>query len=129
MFKVERYKGEAYRNRNSRLSQHRPLPLLCRRKIHLKHAQFGNWIPIGECVEPRAQDNVLPNSLLTQLGELVLGKSATRCHERTKRPGHRMALSFMIDRKIPAQQGHGNRIIQNAWLIEDLMDCAAMRHT
>ncbi len=128
VFKVKRNKGELPRNGNRCLFKQCALPLLRCGEIHLENAQPIQWVAIGKCIQPGAKYDILPHAGAHCLTQSIFRVAASRGHKRTKRPRNRSTLALLIDHKTRSKKRHGNRIDENAGLIEQLMRSTPCRN-
>ena len=86
--------------------------------VHLEHSQSRERIAIGERIEARAEDDVLPHAAPVRLAELILGKPTPRGEGRAKKGIERRLVA---ERGVPVDDGERERIIEDDRLVEKLM--------
>lgn len=125
MLEIQRNERQIVRRGNVCLGEKGSFPLLCGWKIHLEYSQAREGIAIGKCVEPGAQNHVLPRARCDRLGQLLLGMAAPRCHKCAKRARHGMCLAFPIQLEMRAQQRNRHRVRQHTRPIHHLVRSSA----
>lgn len=92
------------------------LPLLGRRVVDLKHVKARVWVAMGKGVEARAENNVLPDSLMNCIGEFVFGvavagdEPGAHCE---RGPVVDRSGGFLQQRTIDfAENGDGDRVVE-----------------
>ena len=83
---------------------------------------------IGKRIETGAEHDILRDALFHGFSELVFGKPAASGHKRTEGSGDRVRFAIAVDGEFATEQMHRNRIVENAGMIEYLVNSAAMGH-
>ena len=111
-------------------------PLLRRGMVYLKHSQRRVWVPMSECIEPGAEQNVLGGSALDRLAQQVLGVAAAGNHEGPhsdrvwpRFPVREAARSTLQLRGIRSQDAYREGVFEHKRVVVvELVRCAAKRY-
>jgi hypothetical protein len=130
-FEIQGHKGQRCRNRNARAAKLLMLPRLRGRMVDLEHSQPGMRIAVRESVESCAKDDELCYAVRNGACEFILGVAAARRHEGSKSARKsRMLLRIGAQRggRFRSNDGEGERIVENARMIEKLVRSPANGH-
>lgn len=78
--------------------------------------------------QPGPEHDVLRHAGLHRLGEPVFGKAAARRHQGPKGTRNRAGFARAVEAKTGSEQWHGDRILQHARTVEQLVRSAAYRN-
>ena len=115
-FKIDWCVGDAIWNGNAVALQQLALPLLGRRVVYLKDAKLRIRVSVGEGVESCTKQDVLLDSALDRLSQVVFGIAAAGDEKRTKRDRegpvgpHRGSPQFLCVSR--AEERNRNRIVK-----------------
>src|SRR5215475_11971608 len=92
--------------------------------IHLEDAQSRMRIPIGECVESGAYQNILPHSASHSLSQFVLGEMTANRSEEAQHPLRTIFSSGVTDFiRVRSKNLQRQRIFEDQRRINKLMRC------
>ncbi len=128
--KVNSSESHSLRNLDTSFTEAPAFPFLCGRMIDFEDVESGGSprIAIGESIKPRAEHDILANSTLDGVRELIFSIAAAHGDECSQ--GAREGLGG-CGRRFGFVTGDrdGERIVEHTGIVEDLVGRAAHGHT
>lgn len=128
--KVDGGKAQGVGDRNRGVQQALAFPGLRVGVIDFENAEVREGIAISECVEPRAKDHALPDTLANGNRELLFGKAAAHGQKQTQSADPRMLILVVgffagAGSGFVAENAEGERIFEDEGAIAKLVRRAA----